>query len=482
MSEVTHTLVPQSLHPYFATPARKELPLAAVPAFRYRPIVVLSTGARWGIEVESDADGIGPTLQAVTPLVPTLQGTDDPRPIVSANVAPSEVERRGFALEVAGLLQEANVDPTALMLEMSERPRIADLAVAIDEMRQLREMGVRLAVDNFGEGFASLQYLRELPLDVVKIPPSFIAGVCADGEAAHLVSATLSLTSIMGLDAIAMGIETQAQADALQAMDCRLGQGPLFPDIAPSEFAAMTAVVEVPVSIEPVLGWRVWRLDEDGGTFSLASMTRPDRWAPGTPFLGTCEFGKHRDPAPDESCSCGIYAATSPEELARAAVLSSSVAAVGAIAMWGTVVEHARGARSKFAYPSRLRLVCSTCLGAGRGAVDPTVVVGSGSTLLPLCARHAIGKDGPSRPAGEVQSMVLSKYAVDLMPIDRVSTTLRFPRPRPDLLNGLGRVAEGLGLVIGTVLHVLLILWTLAGFLFVAYVILAGIVEHFTGG
>ena len=370
------------------------------------------------------------------------------------------------------------------MLQVSERLPFADIDAAIEQMRQLRDMGVRLAVANFGEGFASLTYLRTLPIDVVKIAPSFVAGVCDGGEATALVSATLELASIMRLEPIATGIQTQAQAEALHAMGCELGEGPLFPDVPRRTPAATepqesptTEPYEPPLSIEPVLGWRVWRLHEADRRFLLRSLTRPDTWPLGEPIRAVCSSNLHGGRVPGESCSCGIYAASTPEGLAASGVFSTAASVVGAIAMWGTAVEHDRGARSEWAYPSRLRLVCATCLNQGRGAVVPSVVVGSGPCEA-LCVRHAIGRKGPRAKTTDVQAALLSSYAVDLMPLERVSTPLRVSRPKRDPRDVLEQVLEVVLMVLGGLMNAFMVFWTIAGFLTLAYWIVALIVDR----
>ena len=188
----------------------------------------------------------------------------------------------------------------------------------------------------------------------------------------------------------------------------------------------------------------------------------------------------HRDRIPGRSCSCGVYAASTPEGLARAGVLTESVGVVGVIAMWGTVIEHDRGARAQLAYPARLRLICGPCLQQGRGAVDPAVVIGSGTSLA-LCARHAIGRRGPRTPAARVQADLLSKYAVDLVPLERVSSALKIPHAPRDPLDLATRVVESAVPALGSVLHALLFLWTIAGFLFMAFWIAAFVAEPFLG-
>ena len=130
-----------------------------------------------------------------------------------------------------------------------------------------------------------------------------------------------------------------------------------------------------------------------------------------------------------EGCTCGLYAASTPEALARAGVFNPGTGVVGAIAMWGRVVEHGRGARSEFAYPARLRLVCGSCLAQGSGAVAPVEVVESGGGLVPFCRRHLGGRHGRTVPATAIQAELLSTFGVELLPIERVDRSLRIPQP-----------------------------------------------------
>ncbi len=94
-------------------------------------------------------------------------------------------------------------------------------------------------------------------------------------------------------------------------------------------------------------------------------------WPAGEALEAACWIDHGPSGVPQPGCSCGIYAASAPTTLTAANVISAETCVVGAIAMWGSVVEHSRGARSQFAYPARLRLVCGRCLAAGDGAVTP---------------------------------------------------------------------------------------------------------------
>ena len=191
--------------------------------------------------------------------------------------------------------------------------------------------------------------------------------------------------------------------------------------------------VDPPLSLEPVLGWRAWGLDRVDGALRLRSVTRPDRWPAREPMVATCVV--HRAwRAPDEHCTCGIYAAASPEQLARSGVLGEGNSVVGTVSMWGRVIEYTLGARSRFAYPARLRLVCGTCLASGAGAVTPVRVLGTQGSLQAVCRRHWNRPSARAEPATDIEAELLSTYGVELLPIDQLSRRLRTPLrqiPRP---------------------------------------------------
>jgi hypothetical protein len=203
------------------------------------------------------------------------------------------------------------------------------------------------------------------------------------------------------------------------------------------------------LSTEPVLGWRVWRLHAGPDGPRLMSVTRPYVWPTAEPIRAKCDLHHGSTPTPDVRCTCGVYAAANPDDLSRVQVLSTDASVVGAIAMWGRVVEHTRGARSAFAYPARLRLVCATCLRRGRGGVAATVVRRVDSELVACCARHAPRDRSAVLDADVVQAALLDAYAVEAMPLERVARQLRRPGPRTLLTPGkiglgLGRTAWGL--------------------------------------
>jgi hypothetical protein len=175
----------------------------------------------------------------------------------------------------------------------------------------------------------------------------------------------------------------------------------------------LDAPVDVPLSLEPILGWRVWRLTRHLRELRLQAMASPDTWAPREAPAARCLVAGHLG-TPESQCACGYHGASSLGALARANVFGRGVSVIGAVSMWGTVVEHAHGARSTYAYPARLRLVCSPCLRAG-WIVDPVTVVPT-PPLLPLCDRHWRSDGAGHLSAPAVEAELLGTYDVELLP------------------------------------------------------------------
>lgn len=171
-------------------------------------------------------------------------------------------------------------------------------------------------------------------------------------------------------------------------------------------------------SVEPVEGWRAWRLRRDGrGELSLVPAFHGVDWPPRQAVRAECQIHGRRHRAPERKCSCGLYAIP---DAALIGSISDGLGVVGQVSLWGRVVEHEYGYRAEFAYPSRLRLVCSPCLVDGERPAAPDRVVFNGEYLLPVCDRHAedVKGKGFPEPASEVESELLDAYAVELLPGD----------------------------------------------------------------
>ena len=151
-------------------------------------------------------------------------------PYLSVNVAGAQLEQPGFVDEVASALRDGGLEPSRLVLEVTESSLVGDLEA--ERLQALRALGVRLAIDDFGTGYSSLSYLRRFPMDVLKIDRSFTRDA---GEDNALLEAIVAMGESLGLVLIPEGIEEPEQADALRALGCRLGQGFLFGRPVPAE-------------------------------------------------------------------------------------------------------------------------------------------------------------------------------------------------------------------------------------------------------
>jgi diguanylate cyclase (GGDEF)-like protein/PAS domain S-box-containing protein len=144
---------------------------------------------------------------------------------VSVNLSAEDLVNTGLVEEIQRALEMSGLEPAALVLEVTESGLIRDTAAALDCLRAIRRLGVRLAVDDFGTGYSSLSYLKMFPVDVVKIDKSFVLGLGRDADATALVRGILSLTRALGLTAVAEGIENDIQLEALRQLGCTLAQG-----------------------------------------------------------------------------------------------------------------------------------------------------------------------------------------------------------------------------------------------------------------
>jgi EAL domain-containing protein (putative c-di-GMP-specific phosphodiesterase class I) len=144
---------------------------------------------------------------------------------VSVNFSLRQVTDAGFAGSVLGALDAAAIPAGALTLEVTERVLIEGAGPVADGLAELRQRGVRLAIDNFGTGYASLAYLRQLAVDIIKVDPSFVTGLGEDATLAMLTRAIIQVGRDLGIEVVAEGIEEPRQLELLRGMGCGLGQG-----------------------------------------------------------------------------------------------------------------------------------------------------------------------------------------------------------------------------------------------------------------
>ena len=126
------------------------------------------------------------------------------------------------------MLRETGADPSTLVLEMTESVLMQDADAAGAWLRELKDLGVRLAIDDFGKGYSSLSYLKSFPIDIVKIPIEFVHGLGHNPEDDAVAEAIVQLAGALHLQVIAEGIETPTQLETLRDLGCRFGQGYYF--------------------------------------------------------------------------------------------------------------------------------------------------------------------------------------------------------------------------------------------------------------
>ena len=159
---------------------------------------------------------------------------------ISVNLSPIQFRDPDLAGSVRAILDRTGLSPDRLELEITERVLMEDTEINIATLGELKLLGVRISVDDFGAGHSGLNYLRRFPFDEIKLDRSFVAALGEDPSATAIVRATLGLGHGLGLDAVAEGVETARQLALLDAEGCRLAQGYYFsPPVHAREISAM---------------------------------------------------------------------------------------------------------------------------------------------------------------------------------------------------------------------------------------------------
>jgi diguanylate cyclase (GGDEF)-like protein len=158
-------------------------------------------------------------------------------PFVSVNVSPNQLGGADLVNTLAAVLDRTGLSPERLWLEVTESGLIADVDATVMTLHALRELGVKLAVDDFGTGYTTLGNLKRFPLDVIKIDQSFINGLGADRGDTAIVTAVIQLAHDLGLAVTAEGVETAEQQHRLHALRCDYLQGFHIGHPAPAEIS-----------------------------------------------------------------------------------------------------------------------------------------------------------------------------------------------------------------------------------------------------
>jgi EAL domain-containing protein (putative c-di-GMP-specific phosphodiesterase class I) len=152
----------------------------------------------------------------------------DPLLTASVNVSPRQFAQSNLVADVKSALDESKVNPSSLQLEITESAAMSDPLKAASIFSQLKDLGIRLSIDDFGTGHSSLGRLRGFPVDTLKIDRSFIRGMEQDVENLEVARLIITLAHHLHLKVIAEGIETPGQRIYLEQFGCEFGQGYLF--------------------------------------------------------------------------------------------------------------------------------------------------------------------------------------------------------------------------------------------------------------
>ena len=217
----------------------------------YQPTFDLSTGAfasveallRWRHPTRGviQPDDFIPALEASGLIVPVgrwvlheacRQGAawerQGHRVTVSINVSAKQLDRDQIVTDVHDALASSGFDPALCVLELTETTLMHNVEDTVGRLALLKALGVRVAIDDFGTGYSSLAYLRQFPIDVLKIDRSFVSGITDTSEAVALVHAMVQLGKALGLETVAEGVENDGQRVQLAAENVDTAQGFLF--------------------------------------------------------------------------------------------------------------------------------------------------------------------------------------------------------------------------------------------------------------
>jgi EAL domain-containing protein (putative c-di-GMP-specific phosphodiesterase class I) len=144
---------------------------------------------------------------------------------VAVNCSPAQFTRGNIISDISHALEYSGLDPKLLEIELTENLFLNNIDKGIEILKSMKQLGVQIAVDDFGTGFSSLSYLKRLPADKLKIDQSFVKDLHVDKGDSAIVAAIVTLSQNLGLKVIAEGVENQQQMDILRGFNCNEVQG-----------------------------------------------------------------------------------------------------------------------------------------------------------------------------------------------------------------------------------------------------------------
>jgi diguanylate cyclase (GGDEF)-like protein/PAS domain S-box-containing protein len=147
---------------------------------------------------------------------------------MSVNLSARQLQSAAILADVREALEESGIDPSTLTLEVTESAMMKDVDLSVLRLRELRGVGVRIAIDDFGAGYSSLGYIRQFPVDILKVDKSFIARIDEGEKELALAAAIIDMAKVLNLRPVAEGVERQQQLDRLLELGCDSAQGYYF--------------------------------------------------------------------------------------------------------------------------------------------------------------------------------------------------------------------------------------------------------------
>jgi diguanylate cyclase (GGDEF)-like protein/PAS domain S-box-containing protein len=189
---------------------------------------------------------------------------------ISVNVSMRQLDSDQLVEDVQAALTTSGLQPSMLILEVTESTLMRDSVATVSRLNRLKALGVKVAIDDFGTGYSSLAYLRQFPVDVLKIDRSFVADMSRSPDAAALIHTLIELGHTLGLVTLAEGIETHEQLEGLRAEGCNHGQGFLFS--GPVTAVEMSELLEIAQAGKPITS-----VDPAGVVGAVAASARAAR-------------------------------------------------------------------------------------------------------------------------------------------------------------------------------------------------------------
>jgi EAL domain-containing protein (putative c-di-GMP-specific phosphodiesterase class I) len=166
---------------------------------------------------------------------------------VTVNLSARQIKQADFVDHLRDTVRSTNANPESIFLEIDDRALSADRGLVWQALRGAKRLGFRLALDDFGAGLTSLRHLHEFELDMLKIDPTYVAGLGVDSRGTAIVQHVIGLAKALSVITLAEAVETADQVEVLRTLGCDLAQGFHFSAVQPA--AAITRMLTQPVAV-----------------------------------------------------------------------------------------------------------------------------------------------------------------------------------------------------------------------------------------